>query len=415
MGNGFSTERLLAFIDGSPTQFHAAANVCRFLAENGFSELSEGSHWELAPGGRYYVKRNASSVVAFCVPKQQSLETPFRLVASHLDSPLLKLKLRGMKDTSAGLCEIPVDVYGGPIISTWLDRPLGIAGMLFMAEDGQAVERLYARPNAAVIPNAAVHLNRDINTKGAVYNPQTELNAIIGASGATMEIPESALDDSELFLYDSTPAAIVGPGMINAPRLDNLLSAFAAMEALPIFAADDSQFVPVAFFADNEEVGSHTLQGADSNFLPCVLRRILNAFGGGQEEFCIAMANSRMISADAAHAAHPSYMGCYEPNYAPKMFKGIVLKRNTKFRYASNGRDCAWFRGLCQQAGVACQDFVNRADMPCGSTVGATISAALGVSGVDVGVPMLAMHSIRETAALDDVADLQSVFEFFWT
>ena len=418
MGNSLNTERLLAFIDGSPTQFHAAANVCRFLADNGFAELSEGCHWSLVPGGRYFVKRNGSSVVAFCVPKQPSKELPFRLVATHLDSPLLKLKLRGMKNTSAGLCEIPVDVYGGPIISTWLDRPLGIAGMLFMTEDGQPVERLYARPNAAVVPNAAVHLNRDINSKGAVYNPQTELNAIIGAPDAfdsSMEIPESALDDSELFLYDSSPAAVVGTqnDMINAPRLDNLLSAFAAMEALPKYA-EASQFIPVAFFADNEEVGSHTLQGADSNFLPCILHRILNAFGGGQEEFCISIADSKMISADAAHAAHPSYMGCYEPNYAPKMFKGIVLKRNTKFRYASNGRDCAWFRGMCQQAGIACQDFINRADMPCGSTVGATISAALGVSGVDIGVPMLAMHSIRETAALSDVADLQAVFEFFW-
>ena len=202
--------------------------------------------------------------------------------------------------------------------------------------------------------------------------------------------------------------------MINASRLDNLLSAYAAMEALPQFDAKNAQFVPVAFFADNEEVGSHTMQGADSNFLPCVLHRILYAFNGNEEDFCISMAASRMLSADAAHAAHSSYMEYYDSNYAPKMGGGIALKKNTKFRYASNGRDCAWFRAMCGRADVACQDFTNRADMQCGSTVGATISAALGISGVDIGVPMLAMHSIRETAALSDVHALQKVFEFYW-
>ena len=341
---------------------------------------------------------------------------PFRMVAVHLDSPLLKLKLKGLEQSKASIYQIPVDVYGGPIISTWLDRPLGIAGLIC---DGIGT-RLFNLPDTAVIPNAAIHFNRDINIKGTVYNPQNELNAIVGCDGfkglESLGIPEDAADDSELFLYDSTKATVVGTehDIINAPRLDNLLSAFAALEALPAKVADDSQSMPLAFFADNEEVGSMTLQGADSNFLPCVLQRILRAFNGDHEDFCISMANSRMLSADAAHAEHPNYMKYYEPNYAPKMGQGIALKKNTKFRYASNGRDCAWFRTMCGKAGIPCQDFINRADMPCGSTVGATLSSALGVSCVDIGVPMLAMHSIRETAALNDVFGLQRVCETFW-
>ncbi len=333
-----------------------------------------------------------------------------------MDSPLLKLKLKGMKGTTGGLWQIPVDVYGGPILSTWLDRPLGIAGML-CDETGN---RLFNLPDAAVIPNAAIHFNRTINDKGAVYNPQNDLNAIVGCDGfnglKALGIPEEAAADSELFLYDSEKAAIVGieQDMINAPRLDNLLSVFAALEALPQCMANELQVVPLTFFADNEEVGSLTLQGADSNFLPCILRRILYTFNGNHEDFCISMAASRMISADAAHAAHPSYMQYYEPNFAPKMGQGIALKKNTKFRYASNGSDCAWFRAMCRKAEIPCQDFINRADMPCGSTVGATISAALGVSSVDIGVPMLAMHSVRETAAFNDVWGLQRTFEVFW-
>ena len=420
MHNSLNIEKLLAFIDGSPTQFHAAAKVVDCLEAHGFERLREDEPWRLAAGGRYFVERNASSVLAFALPELPSAIMPLRLAAVHLDSPLLKLKLKGAKCDSAGVATIPVDVYGGPILATWLDRPLGIAGMLFSEADGRVVERLYDCPNAAVIPNAAIHLNRDINGKGAVYNPQNELNAIVGMGGldvaSALGIPEDALDDSELFLYDSSKAALVGAKkeMVNSSRLDNLLSAFAALEALPKFKSQGAQFVPMAFFADNEEIGSQTLQGADSDFLPCVVRRMLSAFGAKEDDVCAALARSRMISADAAHAEHPNYRQFYEPNYAPQMGHGIALKRNTKFRYASNGRDCAEFRRMCKEAGIACQDFVNRADMPCGSTVGAAISAALGVAGVDIGVPMLAMHSIRETAALDDVFGLQRVFEAFW-
>ena len=377
MERQLETNKLLGFLDGSPTQFHAAANVMDALQRVGYVRLFEDRRWELTAGGRYFVSRNESSVIAFCVPRQPMPSMPFRMVAVHLDSPLLKLKLKGLELSKTCIYQIPVDVYGGPIISTWLDRPLGIAGLLCQGTEN----RLFNLPDVAVIPNAAVHFNRSINDKGAVYNPQTELNAIVGCAGfiglESLAIPEDAADDSELFLYDSTKATLLGPehDMINASRLDNLLSAFAALVALPEHVAENSQCVPLAFFADNEEVGSLTLQGADSNFLPCVLQRILCAFNGSHEDFCISMASSRMISADAAHAEHPSYTKYYEPNYAPKMGHGIALKKNTKFRYASNGRDCAWFRALCDNAGIPCQDFINRADMPCGSTVGASLSA----------------------------------------
>lgn len=413
---GFDTGGLLSFLDGSPTQFHAAENIALMLRNEGYERLAEDSHWRLVPGGRYYVVRNSSAIVAFAIPEKPVAGMPFRIVATHLDSPLLKLKFAGLRNSQNVEC-VSTEVYGGAILASWLDRPLGIAGKVVCVEDGIVNEKLVAIPDAAVVPNAAVHLNRDINSKGASYNEQCELNAILGKAGKDYDIAgicSGNLIDSELYLYDATMSALIGEQkqLLNAPRQDNLLSAYAAVRALCV--SNIANAVPVAFFADNEEIGSRTMQGAASNMLPSVLRRIVLAMKGTEEDGLIALSGSRMISADAAHAAHPSYMRFYEPDYSPVLFGGVVLKKNAQFRYATDGVAAAEFRAMCQNAGIPCQDFINRADKPCGSTVGPALSSELGIRTVDIGVPMLAMHSIRETAALPDVAALQLSLEAFW-
>lgn len=411
-------EELFDFLNESVTAFHASDCIVTALIEAGFEPLVEEAKWKLEAGGKYFVARNDSAVIAFVLPKHTSAEMSARMVATHLDSPSLRVKLRGV-GSMQGTMVLPTEVYGGPILSTWLDRPLGIGGRLVYEEDGRVQARLCSRADVAVVPNAAIHLNHEINTKGAVYNQQRQLNAIIGLENSEslsdyLGIPEIALLDSELYLYDAQGAMSVGmhEELINSSRLDNLLSAYTALRAM-MECAPVGETMSIAFWADNEEIGSETMQGAGSNFLAAVYRRILNAFGGSDEDCYVSFAKSTLISADAAHAAHPNYMELYEPHYSPKLGGGVVIKKNARARYATDGRGAAAFRLMCRNANVPCQDFTNRADMPCGSTVGPMLSSALGVSTIDIGVPMLAMHSIRETAAWQDILSLKAAFDAF--
>ena len=412
-------DHLLHFLNESPTAFHAAANIISFLSGKGFQRLAEDRRWDLQPGHRYFVSRGDSSVIAFMIPEQTAAAMPAKIAASHLDSPALKVKMKGLS-VMQGIAVLPVEVYGGPILSTWLDRPLGLAGRLVYEDSGEIRTRLFARPDIAVVANPAFHLNRDVNTKGSVYNPQRQLNAVIGTDteqfpADLLDIPEVALLDSELFLYDSMPAAEIGmrKELICASRLDNLLSAWTAMLAIAE-ASPSRNRLTVSYWADNEEIGNMTRQGAGSNFLESVFRRILCCFHASEEDHYISLAQSLMLSADAAHAANPNYMELYEPHYSPKLGQGIAIKKNARARYATTGNNAAEFRALCRKADIPCQDFTNRADMTCGSTVGPLLSASLGISTIDIGVPMLAMHSIRETADWRDVFRLEKAFSVFF-
>ena len=405
--NSSNKKKLLSFLDGSPTAFHAAANVTSQLDNAGFVKLDESQHWHLQNGGKYYVMRNHSSVIAFVLPKKATASMPARIVATHLDSPALRLKLRGYC-VDGGLNMVPVEMYGGAISSTWLDRPLGIAGIVI--DNANLSVGLYDKKNIAVIPNLAMqHFNLDLKN-GVAYNTQTQMRACLGVPqkgrglGDILGIQESAFDDSELNLYDCTPAALLGDDdeVLNAPRLDNMLAAFTALEAIGNLSPHKSD-VAVAFFADNEEIGSTTRQGANSHFLRDTLDRIVIALKGNDEDLLVMLSKSFLVSNDAAHALHPNYKECYDTNYAPVVGKGLVFKKNVKHRYASNGCDNAIFRNICNRAQIPYQTFTNRADRPCGSTVGAMLSADLGIRGIDIGIAMLAMHSIRETASVNDV------------
>lgn len=424
--NIFHANDFKDFLDKSPTCFHAASNIAGMLERNGFGRLNEKEHWKLVPSGKYYVERNGSSIIAFTMPCAATIPTSARIVTSHLDSPLLKLKLNGAR-LQNGCLIIPTEPYGGLIGQTWFDRPLSIAGRLCYRSPQGTVSTLINCEKCAVIPNLAIHLNRNDKEQP---NPQQHFNAIITtgdtANALANKISEIAgievtsllnecvnIADSELYLCDSTPAAILNEKLINSSRLDNLSSAFPAL--LAICDAHQSNTLNVSFFADHEEIGSGTPYGAASAFLPDILMRIFLATGGNQEDYYVAMANSYLVSADAAHAIHPNYPEKHDDNYAPTMGAGIVLKMNASWRYCTTGSSAAAMREYADCAGIKMQSFTNRADMGCGSTVGPTTAARLGIVGADIGVAMLAMHSIRETAALSDVQDMVSLLLTFFT
>lgn len=399
---------LQAFLDGSPMAFQAAELVAQGLLDAGYRELREADKWHLEAGGRYFVRRNRSSVVAFGIGSGDVAELYFRLVLSHLDSPGLRLKLAGMQQ-SAGVLVVPMERYSQNIDSTWLDHPLSVAGRVVL-QDGREVLISFARP-LAVIPNIGMHLLHEL-AHGVDYNAQTQLRAVFGEMTAQELLAAIAAEASckvedlaamELGLTDATPSAVVGlkGDLLNAPRLDNLLSAHALLTALTA-PANLREGISVGFFADNEEVGSGTPAGANSAFLRDILERIVLSFGGDREDVFCALAKSTMLSVDAAHALHPNYRERFDAATAPVINGGVVLKTNSNVRYATNAVTEAWLKACCREADVPCQLFCMRSDMSCGSTVGPVTASRLGVPAVDIGNAMWAMHSVRETAGLRD-------------
>lgn len=404
---------LLNFLDDSPTSFQANTSIRQRLDEAGFEALDESKAFALKTGGKYYISRFDTAVIAFVTGSKPLFETGFNLAASHIDSPLLKLKGRSLK-TDKGICRVGVEVYGGPIISGWLDRELSIAGRVIVKR-GAGVYTPHLvdlkRP-VAIIPNAAIHLNREIN-KNFEYNKQNHLQAILAINSVAanpllsalaeeLQVSPEQIWDMDLFLYDPKPAALVGFGeeLIVSGRLDNLAMTHAILSA--ILEVDAPESTAVAIFYDHEEIGSRTPQGALSSLLPEVLDRLALALGLSREEYYLALRKSYLISCDMAHAFHPNYPEKYDPDYVAVMNQGPVIKLNADFRYSSTADSSQRFIQICDEAGVPFQRFLVRSDMPCGSTVGPLVSAALGISALDIGNPMWAMHSIRETAGTKD-------------
>ena len=411
---------IFQFLDKSPSAFHATANACKILQDAGYQQLDEASHWQLKPGKGYFVTRNQSSVIAF----QYHGKTTggFRLVTGHTDSPAPKLKLAGASFSNSSV-RVPVQLYGGDIHTSWLDRPLGVAGRIAFLDAKNQPKTALVNINRpiAVIPNLAIHLNHGVNN-GLALNPQSQMAALFGGKSIEDLIDEFAkaakqkittILDAELFLYDIQPATIVGldNSLISSPRLDNLTSCHAAIYGL--LDAKPRGVTPVIFLADNEEIGSRTPQGAMSTYLHTVMDRITLAAKGTQEDTYRAMAASSMLSIDSAHAIHPNYPEKHDSAYAPKMNQGIVVKHNADFKYATTSETATRFRALCKKHGIKLQDFVNRSDMPCGSTIGPTCAAELGVPGIDIGSALWAMHSCREIGGLKDHDDLIKAAQAF--
>ena len=415
---------LLSFLDESPTAFQASLGIVSRLEKAGFQALHETDGWVLDPGGKYYVRREDTAVLAFIVGSKSLLESGFQMAASHIDSPSLKLKPATVK-TEACVTRVGVEVYGGPILSTWIDRELGIAGRVTV-KNGKGWKSLPVRIDrpVAVIPNAAIHLNREIND-GFKYNKQTHLQAILATGSeagdpllstiaAQLDVSLDSIREMELFFYDLAKATLAGTDetLIVSGRLDNLAMTHAILSAM--LETEAPQATCLAAFFDHEEIGSGTQQGADSSLLQELIERIGLALGISREDQFRAMHRSFLISADMAHAFHPSYAEKYDRDYAPAMNQGPVVKINGNYRYTSTSDSILRFLELCEAAGIRAQKFMTRSDMPCGSTVGPVVSALLGIPAVDIGNPMWAMHSARETCGVMDHKALIKVLKQYY-
>ena len=402
---------MLSFIGKNPTAYHTAAAICGMLKEQGYEELLESCSWEVKPGGKYYVKRNGSSVIAFCVGAQLS-DVRFHIVASHTDSPTFKIKENAELVTGKKYTRLNTEGYGGMICSTWMDRPLSIAGRVLVMKDGTIESRLLTIDRDLVlIPSVAIHMNRGVND-GYAFNKQVDLLPLFGAEtqeDALMKLVAEELGvereqilGSDLYLYARDHAAIWGLDgeYVSCGRLDDQQCAFASVKAL--LESDNPSVINVMACFDNEEVGSGTKQGADSTFLYDVLKRICMALGRDEAEFLRSFASSYMMSADNAHAVHPNHPEHTDANNCVYMNEGVVIKSHAGQKYTSDGMSIAIIRELASRAQVPLQYFANRSDKAGGSTLGNIAMAHVSMNCVDIGLPQLAMHSCYETAGAKD-------------
>lgn len=406
------SQGLLDFLKKSPTAFHAVENIRQTLKENDFIELLEGSHWHLESGKNYFTTRNDSSIIAFKIGNDLSSYS-YNIVAAHSDSPSYKLKENCEIQSDKHYLKLNTEGYGGMIDSTWLDRPLGIAGRVLVKEGDSFISKLLTiDKDLVLIPNVAIHMNRDVNN-GFAFNKQVDLLPLFGGKdtkpGDFMKLVAKELNVStddiyghDLFLYNRQPASIWGANeeFISSGHLDDLQCAYSALQAILKGSQDKSIDVMVIF--DNEEVGSGTKQGADSTFLYDVLQRVNTALGKSAEDFYQAVASSFMISADNAHAVHPNHPEHTDKTNCTYMNEGIVVKAHAGQKYCSDAVSVALFKGFAQKANVPLQYFANRSDKNGGSTLGNISQAHISLNSVDVGLPQLAMHSSYETAGIKD-------------
>ncbi|WP_417911252.1 M18 family aminopeptidase [Candidatus Electronema sp. PJ] len=415
---------LISFLHSSPTAFHAAANAAALLTKQGFVQLHEQENWPDLPAGKYFVLRNDSSLIGFTWQGGQT-KSGFRMIGAHTDSPGLKVKPNPLRKEQNCL-QLGVEIYGGALLRPWFDRELSLAGRIFWQDaDSRLHSALldFQRP-VGIIPNLAIHLNREANKQQEI-NTQTDMVPLIGLADDNKvdfqqllreqlhrQYPEAVpagFIDHELYFYDANPPSLVGLNseLITGARLDNLVSCFAALQALLNAAVDENCLIVLY---DHEEVGSTSAVGAQGPFLRDILERLLP----NSEARQTALRSSFLISADNAHAVHPNYAAKHDPQHLPYLGKGPVIKFNANQRYATNAASAARFRQLCTLAGVPVQEFVSRSDMACGSTIGPLTAAGIGIETVDVGIPSLAMHSIRETAACIDCWHLCRVLLCFF-
>jgi aspartyl aminopeptidase len=405
-----SIESLFAFLSGSPSPYHAVASAAAILDATAFTASDEREAWADATGSGYVTRGGA--LVAWRAPAGVAEHAPFRIIGAHTDSPNLRVK--PLPDTgSAGWRQLAVEVYGGALVNSWLDRDLGLSGRLVL-DDGRVVLVQVDQPLARV-PQLAIHLDRDVNERGLVLDKQLHLTPVWGlgapVEGQLAEFLASQVPDLEpegivawdLMLHDLTPPARLGRAgeLIASARLDNLCSAWAAVTALAA-APDAGDHVGVVALFDHEEVGSGSTTGAAGALLETVLDRLVLARGGTAEDRHRAFAASSCVSADMAHAVHPNYPERHEPGHRPLPNAGPVLKVNTNQRYASDAVTEALFTRACRAAGVPWQVFVSRNSMPCGSTIGPLTATRLGIATVDVGCAQLSMHSARELCGAED-------------
>ncbi len=412
---------LLRFIAAGPSPSHVVAEMARRLEAAGFSRLEERSEWALSTGDRCYVVRGGA-IAAFRVGSADAADAGLRLIGAHTDSPTFAV--RPVPDVARfGYRLVGVEPYGGLLAHTWLDRDLTLAGRVVVREGDSTALRLVRLPGAPLrIPSLAIHLNRELREQGLRLDPQLHLVPAFATSDVAsteglvevladhLGVAREAVLAHDLVTVDTQPPARGGAdeSWLFAPRLDNLASCHAGLSAL--LRADGADATQVLVANDHEEVGSGSASGASGSFLADVLARVVAAAGDGSaQSLPRAIAASRMVSADMAHAVHPNYADRHEPDHRPRLGGGPVIKRNANQAYATDADGAAWFAARAADVGVDVQHFVSRADLPCGSTIGPLTATRLGLRTVDVGNPMLSMHSCREQAAAADVAPMVEV------
>ncbi|WP_329400400.1 M18 family aminopeptidase [Streptomyces melanogenes] len=403
------TDDLMSFLAASPSPYHAVANAAARLEKAGFEQVRETDAWDASTGGKYVLRGGA--IIAWYVPEGAAAHTPFRIVGAHTDSPNLRVK--PLPDTGAyGWRQIAVEVYGGTLLNTWLDRDLGLAGRLTLRDGTHVlvnVDRALLR-----VPQLAIHLDRSAND-GLKLDRQKHLQPIWGlgdvAEGDLIrfleqeaDLPEGEVTGWDLMVHSIEPPSYLGRDkeLLAGPRMDNLISVHAGAAALAASAASDLSYIPVLAAFDHEENGSQADTGADGPLLGTVLERSVFARGGTYEDKARAFAGTVCLSSDTGHAIHPNYAERHDPTHHPRANGGPILKVNVNQRYATDGSGRAVFAAACERAGVPWQHFVSNNAMPCGTTIGPITAARHGIQTVDIGVAILSMHSARELCGADD-------------
>jgi len=421
-----TSEELLAFIGESPSPWHAVESCRSRLEASGFRELNERDSWQVAPGGSYYIVRDGSSIIAFKVGDRP--EAGWRIIGAHTDSPGLRLKPNAAQRRADTLC-LGVEIYGGPIIASFADRDLRLAGRVWVENQGALTPRLLdtERPWAR-LPTPAIHLNREVNEQGLRFDPQEELYLVVrplrddedpdavfrGMLAAELDVSPEAIRSWELGVADSQPGSFFGDGdaYLASSQLDNLASCHAGLTAL--LEAEEVEGIAVCAFFDHEEIGSQSYKGADGRFLPDTLERVAAALDLQHEEARMR-ARGWLLSADMSHAYHPNFMRYYDEAHAVRLNGGPVIKINVKQRYATDGYGEAYFCALCRAEGVPYQVYSHRNNLPCGSTIGPISASRLGIRTVDIGNPMWSMHSLRESAGAKDHEMMIRVLRRFYS
>lgn len=428
-------KRLLSFLDASPVNFLAVKNLTEELLQHGYRRIdTTESLGTVKAGDKFFVTKNDSSIYAFQIGRKALAETGFHMICAHCDSPTFRIKPHAEIDCEGGIVKLNTEVYGGPIMSTWFDRPLTLAGRVIVKSKDVMTPTtllLHVKRPLLQISNLAIHFNRQVND-GVKLSRQKDVLPILGIINDELEkgnllmniileelnkqqtVAREDILDFDLYLADATPACTFGAHneLISSGRLDDLSMCFAGLEAL--LASQPTDTTQVLAIFDNEETGSQTKQGAGSPFLSYMLKRIALAQGGTEEAYYQAVERAFMISADNAHAWHPNYSEKYDPTNHPMLGGGPVIKFNAAQKYASDAYSASVFAGLCKKAGVPCQRFVNHSDVAGGSTLGNILASSIPLRGVDMGNAILAMHSCRETGSTADHEFCVKVFTQFY-
>lgn len=428
-------KRLLSFLDASPVNFLAVKNLTEELQQHGYRRIdTTEALGTVKAGDKFFVTKNDSSIYAFQIGRKPLAETGFHIICAHCDSPTFRIKPHAEIDCEGGIVKLNTEVYGGPIMSTWFDRPLTLAGRVIVKSKDVMTPTtllLHVKRPLLQISNLAIHFNRQVND-GVKLSRQKDVLPILGIINDELEkgnllmniileelnkqqtVAREDILDFDLYLADATPACTFGAHneLISSGRLDDLSMCFAGLEAL--LASQPTDTTQVLAIFDNEETGSQTKQGAGSSFLSYMLKRIALAQGGTEEAYYQAVERAFMISADNAHAWHPNYSEKYDPTNHPMLGGGPVIKFNAAQKYASDAYSASVFAGLCKKAGVPCQRFVNHSDVAGGSTLGNILASSIPLRGVDMGNAILAMHSCRETGSTADHEFCVKVFTQFY-